>query len=123
MHGFQPGEAAGETCQLRINGTGWVQMDPAFDGNGEAFMIGTSDPPGTMPRGEIIIEEQGRLELLSAYPAPYLVFGNANPLVNQIIIRDKGELWLPGDPATMGRVGPDDTVISLQGKSAVFSEP
>jgi hypothetical protein len=108
------GAAAGETCQLRINGTGWVQMDSTLDGYGEAFIIGTSEPHGTVPRGEIIIEEQGRLELLSANPAPYLVFGNANPLVNQIIIRDKGKLWLPGNPATMGRVGPDDTVTSLQ---------
>jgi hypothetical protein len=107
-------EAAGETSQLRIKGTGWVQMDPTLDGNGEAFMIGTSDPPGTMPRGEIIIEEMGRLELMAADPAPYLVFGNADPSVNQIIIRDEGELWLPGNQASMGRVGPDDSVTSLQ---------
>jgi hypothetical protein len=107
-------EAAHETSQVRINGTGWVQMDPALRGSGAAFMIGTPDAPGTMPRGEIIIEDQGRLELLSADPVPYLDFGNADPSVNQIIIRDNGELWLPGDPNAMGKVGPDDTVTSLQ---------
>ncbi|MBP8304361.1 MAG: hypothetical protein KBE04_09565 [Phycisphaerae bacterium] len=107
-------EAAHETSQLRITGTGWMQMDPTLHNNGEAFMIGTSDAPGTRPRGEIVIEDQGRLEILSADPAPWLDFGNADPSVNQIILMDQGELWLPGDPATMGRVGPDNTVTSLQ---------
>jgi len=107
-------EAAQYTSQLRIKGTGWVQMDPALKSTGEAFMIGTSDPPGTRPRGEIVIEDEGRLEILPANPAPYLDFGNTDPSVNQIIIRDSGELWMPGDQATMGRVGPDNRVVSLQ---------
>ncbi|MBN2181307.1 MAG: hypothetical protein JW715_05290, partial [Sedimentisphaerales bacterium] len=110
-------EAAHETSQLRIKGTGWVQMDPAIRGSGKAFLIGTSDEPGTMPRGEIIIENDGRLEILPGDDpnnVPYLDFGNADPSVNQIIIRGNGELLMPGDPATMGVVGPNDVVTSLQ---------
>jgi hypothetical protein len=109
-------EAAQETSQLRIKGTGWVQMDPAIRGSGAAFLIGTPDEPGTMPRGEIIIENDGRLEILPGDDpnnVPYLDFGNADPSVNQIIIRGNGELWLPGDPAVMGVVGPNDVVTSL----------
>lgn len=107
--------AANETSQLRINGTGWMQVDPFLISTGAAIMIGTSDDPGTMPRGEIIIEDNGRLELVyDGLDELYLDFGNADTSVNQIIIRDNGELWMYGDPATMGRVGADDTEISLQ---------
>jgi hypothetical protein len=109
-------EAAQETSQLRINGTGWVQMDPAIRGSGAAFMIGTGDEPGTMPRGEIIIEDDGILEILPGDDpnnTPYLDFGNADPSVNQIIIRGNGELLLPGDPAVIGVVGPNDVITSL----------
>ncbi|UCE49581.1 MAG: discoidin domain-containing protein, partial [Phycisphaerales bacterium] len=108
-------EAAHETCQLRINGTGWMQVDASLDGgNSDWFRIGTSETPGTMPRGEVIIEDSGRLEVLPYEEGPYVLFGNSDPQVNQIIIRDNGELWLPGDQANMGRVGPDQAVTSLQ---------
>ena len=114
-------EAALDTSQLRINGTGWVQMDPKIDGTGAAFMIGTSAAdPDTMPRGEIIIEDNGRLELAAdGVVEPFLYFGNTDIAANQIIIRDEGELWLPGATATMGKVGTDGTlenatVTSLQ---------
>jgi len=100
---------------LRISGTGYMQVDPFIKGTGAAFMIGTPDAPGTMPRGEIIIEDSGRIEILEdGFDEMYLDFGNADSSVNQIIIRDNGELSMYGDPATMGRVGADDTETSLQ---------
>jgi hypothetical protein len=108
-------EAAHETSQLRINGTGWVQVDPEIAGGGVGIYIG-QEPEllATTPRGEIIIEDQGRLELMSADPQLYIDFGRGDPSVNQIIIRDEGELWLSGDMATIGRVGDNDTETSLQ---------
>ncbi len=115
-------EAEDETSQLIVNGTGWVQVDPwlySLD-PGPAFMIGTSDKAGSMPRGEIVIEDSGRVELAEdGIEEMYLYFGNEKPKVNQIIIRDQGELWLYGDPEAMGRVGTDNTVenadvVSLQ---------
>ncbi len=108
-------EAAAETSQLRINGTGWVQMDPQLSGGGVGFYIGqtiASLPVG--PRGEIVIENKGRLELMTADPQLYIDFGSTDPARNQIIIRDEGELWLSGDMATIGRVGDADTTTSLQ---------
>ncbi len=112
-------EAAQETCQFRIKGTGWVQVDATLDGGQDDwFRIGAPDlTPDQAPRGEVIIEERGRLEVLSTVPAveePYILFGHADPNVNQIIIRDDAELLLPGDPETMGRLGAGLTEISLQ---------
>ena len=114
-------EAKDETSQLIVSGTGYMQVDPWLPaGTGAAFMIGTSEDPGTMPRGELIIEDSGRVEIIEDGNAEmFLYFGNADPSVNQIIIRDNGELSLYGDPASMGRVSTDNTienasVVSLQ---------
>lgn len=102
-------EAAADICQFIVCDSGYVQVDPALKENAlAAFIIGTPDAPGTMPKGQLIIENNGRVEILKRDGTDmYLLFSNANPSVNKIIIRDKGELSLYGDPASMGRVGVD----------------
>ena len=106
-------EAAADTCKLIVSDSGYVQVDPSLKTTAAAaFIMGTSDAPGTMPRGELIIENNGRVEVLQGILDMYLQFMNADPSVNQIIIRDKGELSLYGDLSIMGMVG--TTPTSLQ---------
>jgi len=116
--------AAHETSQVRIKGTGYMQVNPSLEGSTSEkstwFRIGQWELDADQtPRGEVIIEESGLLEVLGRAAdddseEPYLYLGHNDPNVNQIIIRDLGELWLPGDPETMGQWGLDNTVISLQ---------
>lgn len=111
-------EAKDDTSQLIINGTGWVQLDPALGGSAQAFFIGTPDTVGTRPRGEILIADSGRLELLpeGIHDDPsHIDFGNKDSLVNQIILRDQAQLLLTGDMDKIARVGANDSVVSLQG--------
>ena len=106
-------DAAADTCKFIVSDSGYVQVDPSLKTTAAAaFIIGTSDAPGTMPRGELIIENNGRVEVLQGILDMYLQFMNADPSVNQIIIRDKGELSLYGDLSIMGMVG--TTPTSLQ---------
>jgi hypothetical protein len=116
--------AAHETSQVRIKGTGYMQVNPSLEGSNSEkatwFRIGQWELEADQtPRGEVIIEESGRVEVLGraaddTAEEPYLYLGHADPNVNQIIIRDLGELWLPGEPEAMGQWGMDNTVISLQ---------
>ena len=111
-------EAKDDTSKLIINGTGWVQLDPALGGSAPAFFIGTPDTVGTRPRGEILIADSGRLELLPEGvhdDKSYIDFGNKDSTVNQIILRDQAQLLLPRTMDDIGRVGVNDSVVGLQG--------
>lgn len=111
-------EARDDTSKLIINGTGWVQLDPALGGSAQAFFIGQNPDTVPLPRGEILIADSGRLELLPEGihdDKSYIDFGNKDSLANQIILRDQAQLLLPRTMDDIGRVGANDSVVSLQG--------
>jgi len=107
-------QASNLTCQLTIKDSGWVQSNPTLRqditrATEASFIIGTADDPGTMPRGRILIEDNGRLEIKEDpldVTTLYFAFSNTDTSVNKIIIRDQGELWIPvSDTAVAGYVG------------------
>ena len=116
--------ASNQVCQMTINNTGWVQSDPSLRGGLNAFLrlgdpLAATDP---RPRGQVIIEDDGLWQVLrdadtNGVPATYqmyMLFGTSNSVVNQIILRDNAEMWLPGPTEEMASIGDPNNVVSLQ---------
>ena len=116
--------AVNETSRLIINGTGWMQMDPLLHRiDDRAVRIGVAAVPPTVsvadypyPKGEILIEGNGTLEVLPSSPGnlpPWIHFGTTNPSINRIVLRDQGRLLMPGELGSMGQVGTNSTTETV----------